>query len=58
MINLQELHLDVDCDTPFEEFVEEIRKIKEMYPLELKIAAHFDIVLEPIKEWEKKKEEK
>ena len=57
MINLQELHLDVDSDTPFNEFVEDIRKIKDMYPLALKVAAHFDIVLEPIPEWEKKKQE-
>lgn len=54
MVNLKELYIDVDCDTPLNELIEQLTLIQKMYQsVKLRLAGHIDIALEPIPEWEK-----
>lgn len=54
MVNLKELYIDVDCDTPLNELIEQLTLIQKTYQaVQLRLAAHIDIALEPIPEWEK-----
>lgn len=54
MINLKELYIDVDCDTPLSDLIEQLTLIQKMYQaVQLRLAGHIDIALEPIPEWEK-----
>ena len=54
MVNLKELYIDVDCDTPLNELIEQLSIIQKTYQtVQLRLAGHIDIALEPIPEWEK-----
>ena len=54
MVNLKELYIDVDCNTPLNELIEQLTLIQKMYQaVQLRLAAHTEIALEPIPEWEK-----
>lgn len=57
MIHLKELYIDVDCDTPLNELIEQLTLIQKMYQaVQLRLAAHIDIALEPIPEWAKEEQ--
>lgn len=54
MVNLKELYIDVDNNTPLGELIEQLTLIQKTYAsLQLRLSAHVDIALEPIPEWEK-----
>ena len=54
MVNLKELYIDVDCDTPLSELIEQLSIIQKTYSVyQLRLSGHIDIALEPIPEWEK-----
>lgn len=54
MVNLKELYIDVDCDTPLSELIEQLSIIQKTYNVyQLRLSGHIDIALEPIPEWEK-----
>ena len=54
MIHLKELYIDVDCDTPLNELIEQLTLIQKTYQdVQLRLAAHIDMALEPIPEWVK-----
>lgn len=54
MVNLKELYIDVDCDTPLVELIEQLTLLQKTYDsLQLRLSGHIDIALEPIPEWEK-----
>ena len=58
MINLKELYIDVDNNTPLAELIEQLTLIQKAYiHIPLRLSAHIDIALEPIPEWENKKQE-
>ena len=54
MVNLKELHIDVDNNTPLAELIEQLTLLQKTYAsLQLRLSAYTEITLEPIPEWEK-----
>lgn len=54
MIHLKELYIEVDCNTPLVELIEQLTVLQKTYEsLQLRLSAHTDIALEPMPEWEK-----
>jgi len=53
-MNLKELYVDADNNTPLEELVDGLKAIQEKFPIPLRLCAYVEIVVEPIPKWEQK----